>query len=66
MASFDDLGKIRKSAYILEKGMKAAGFDDKVSFLDEKARLMAADGELQLLPGQHDCDGFYISRYIKE
>lgn len=53
-------------AYILEKGMKAAGFDDKVSFLDEKDRLMAADGELQLLPGQHDCDGFYISRYIKE
>lgn len=52
-------------AYILEQGMKPAGFEDKVDFLGEGA-LSAAEGELQLLPGTHECDGFYISRYIKE
>ncbi len=52
--------------YILSKGMTPAGFEDKVSFLDDKWRSMAAAGHLQFLPGQHECDGFYISKYIKE
>ena len=25
----------------------------------------AADGYVQLLPGSHDCDGFFISRFVK-
>lgn len=53
--------------YIIEElGMKPYGFENMVDYLDDESRQQAARGELQLLPGIHQCDGFYISRYIKE
>lgn len=53
--------------YIIDElGMKPYGFADMVDFLDEESIEQADRGELQLLPGVHDSDGFYISRFIKE
>lgn len=53
--------------YIIEElGMKPYGFEDMVDFLDDESIEQAIRGELQLLPGVHNSDGFYISRYIKE
>jgi len=53
--------------YIIDKlGLKPCAFDEYVEFLDDESRGSAAQGFLQLLPGKHMSDGFYISKYIKE
>ncbi len=57
--------------YIIEeKGLKPVSIEDSIAkALIEDAPEAAAtikEGYLQLLPGLHRCDGFFISKYIKQ
>jgi len=54
--------------FILEKGMKAEGFYDILSdgLKRDCDKASAEAGFMVLVPGKTKCDGFFISKYIKQ
>lgn len=57
--------------YIIEeKGLKPLSIEDSIAKAliedDPTAAATIKEGYLQLLPGLHRCDGFFISKYIKQ
>lgn len=46
--------------------MKLSPFDDKISGLSQRERKEAAEGYLELFPFEHQTDGFFIARFVKD
>lgn len=48
------------------KDMKVSPFVDKIGGLSPREREEAAGGTLELLPFEHQTDGFFIARFVKD